>query len=155
MHYDPNLPNCILKKNNRLTLKLSGLQKVVITNTNSNIIRNNNNILWCCCFFGLEGLFRKDKNDTFAYGRRVCDNVKETFNNEGFFTSDELPRYGITRSNTREIFQQMDKEKNDGTLIAIFAYNEETSRKILRYLINHLSNEVQNLTGTYPRVSKK
>lgn len=142
MQYDKGLPNKILTANNRQTLLVGSLQKVTIPETKSGIILNNDNILWCAKFDGLEGLFRKDIENTFAYGRRVCDTVKDIFQNYGFFTSDELPRYGITRKNIRELFNQVDKEKQDGVLVAIFAYDQETSLHIRKFLVDHFRKEL-------------
>ena len=66
--------------------------------------------------------FVKIKPDTLASRRIICDAVKTTCNNNGFFTSDELPRYGINRKNKRQIIEACDIKEYD--LIALCAYSE-------------------------------
>jgi Glu-tRNA(Gln) amidotransferase subunit E-like FAD-binding protein len=100
-------------------------------------------MVYGCLFYGLEGLFRKDHPDSLAYGRHLCDQVRLTFGCHGFFTSDELPRYGITRGDTRNIFMHMEKEELDGNLIVFCAYQEVVAARIRAFLIAHFRQEIE------------
>jgi Glu-tRNA(Gln) amidotransferase subunit E-like FAD-binding protein len=142
--YDPSLPAKFLQKNGAETLKVGPLQKIYIPETRSEIIKKNDHTLWCSVFYGLKDLFRKDVDITFAYGRRVCDTVKAEFNCYGFFTSDELPRYGITRADKRAIYQQLGEDLKSKNLVTIYAYPEEIATKIRTFLIGYFTNEIEN-----------
>lgn len=112
------------------------LQKLYQYNTRSKIIRSNNNKLYYFKIRGFEGLFVKEKENTFKFGRKYCDMVINNFDNYGFFTSDELPRYGINRTDKKQIFEKVDKIKKDKDLVIFMAYNEEESQQIREFLID-------------------
>lgn len=117
------------------------LKKINLPDTKSKIIKNNSNVIWCGLFHGLEGRFRKDNEKSLKYGRYVCTLIKNTFSCSGFFTSDELPRYGINRKEKRIISEKMSKKKGD--LIVIMAYSYQLARKIYRYLINFFDKNIE------------
>lgn len=131
----------ILAKNAQQTLSFKKLQSFDLKNTQSQIVKDNHDMLFGFVIHGLEGLFRKDVEETRIYGRRVCDLVKVEFNCSGFFTSDELPRYGITKLELTSLYQQTQCQPNDGNLIVLMAYDEALSTKIRDYLIHHLEQE--------------
>lgn len=135
----------ILEKNGASHYTVSGIVPVTFENTKSGILLDNGSMAYCCAFSGLEGLFRKDQDEPFKYGRKVCDMVKIEFNCGGFFTSDELPRYGITRRERRALFEALDTAPGQGDLIAMFAYNLELSQHIYRFLIQHFDHEMAAL----------
>ncbi|MCL4374906.1 hypothetical protein M1523_03520 [Patescibacteria group bacterium] len=136
------LPQYFLQNNGCRILKTGSLTKITVDKTESNLIKNNGNVLYACMFYGLEGLFRKDKKPTFIYGRKLCDQVKQVFNCGGFFTSDELPNYGISPKETRYMFARLNKKEKDGNLIVFFLYNEFLSKTILAYLTNHFQKQI-------------
>lgn len=69
--------------------------------------------------------------------------VKEKINNHGFFTSDELPSYRISKKELKEIYNQTKAEEND--LIIIFAYNKKESQKTKEFLDKLLKEQPQNI----------
>lgn len=120
------------------------LRQVHFNETRSGILQANDNMAFCFKLLGLEGLFRKDQEPSKQYGRYVCDLVKDTFDCGGFFTSDELPRYGITRREKRYLFTEMDKTPSDGDLVVICVYDADLSTRIRDYLIDYLRQELAN-----------
>lgn len=151
MHSRPTILRAILQKNNATNISFGELQKVTLEHTNSQLVQSNNGQLWCFTGTGLEGLFRKDNDPTIWYGRQYCDSVKDIFSCGGFFTSDELPRYGISRENIRDLYAQMDKQKNDGTIIFITAYDKNLGEQIRDYIIKNICNDFsESLSQKYP-----
>ncbi len=150
IYNDATTLRSILEKNNATTVQFGPLQQIFFPETRSELIKENGSMLWAFTGSGLEGLFRKDKEDTFAYGKKRCAMVKEEFSCGGFFTTDELPRYGISRQNIREIFQQMNKEKGDGTLIFLLSYDKQMSTTIREFVITQLSSEITQVFGSTP-----
>jgi|SRR5690606_41713066 len=134
-----------LKHNISSKLETSELTKINLKGTNSQIIKENNSLIYCAKFKNLEGLFVKEKPKTRRFGRYLCDLVKVTFNCHGFFTSDELPRYGLSRPYIKKIFEKMNKKEGDGNLLIIYAYNFETSNTINQFLINYLQEKISQL----------
>lgn len=120
--------------------------RIVLPRTHSRLVQQNGGSLYGCRLAGMEGRFRKDHPTSLAYGRRLCDQVKEQFACAGFFTSDELPRYGISRADLREIYAQMGKRAHDGTLIVLCAYDRELSSRICTFLIEHIRHEEEHST---------
>jgi Glu-tRNA(Gln) amidotransferase subunit E-like FAD-binding protein len=78
-------------------------------------------------------LFKKDVEETKKFGRRVCDRVIQELNNRGFFTTDEVPNYGISPREVEQIFQDTKADK-ENDLIAIFAYNREEAQRTKDFL---------------------
>lgn len=142
----------VLRGSGYHTIEVGSLIPVHFPDTRSAILQGNGHMAHCCTFAGLEGLFRKDQEATRIYGRGLCDFVKDTFHCDGFFTSDELPRYGITRPEIRSIYKTMRVTHGEGVLIAIFAYDYFLSSRIRGFLIDHFAREVRNIasTSSYP-----
>jgi len=105
----------------------SNLIEVKLPLTKSHIIRENNFTIYCSVYTGLRGSFRKDVEETKKFGRKICDEIKNKLKNDGFFTSDELPNYGITKAEIRAIFEKTKAGKSD--LVAIFAYDRINAQK--------------------------
>lgn len=131
----------ILRSNQRTAITIGDLIPVHFPETRSGILLANGGMAYGCAFDGIEGLFRKDQDAPRQYGRRICDLVKMMFDCEGFFTSDELPRYGITRAEVRAVYATFDKQAGDGLLIALFAYDHALSTRIREFLIAHFAAE--------------
>lgn len=62
---------------------------------NSLIVRKNKCVAHCFTIAGVAGLFRKGSPDTRALGRHFCDMTKTSLSCQGFFTTDEIPMYGL------------------------------------------------------------
>lgn len=124
-------------------LKSSNLILINLPKTKSRIIRKNGNKIWCSKYERLQGLFRKDVNETLKFGRKVCDVVAQKMENRGFFTTDERPEYGISygisTNEYRYIFREVEADENQD-LVVIFAYDlgeaEETKRVLDKILKN-------------------
>lgn len=128
----------------RATLARNGADRIrrgelvaVSPATSSEIVRANGSRLWCSRYPGLAGLFRKDRGPSKEFGRALCDEVKRLFNCDGFFTTDELPRYGIGRSAGREIRDASGASEAD--CVVLYAYPEHLARQIDDYLYQRLS----------------
>ena len=98
----------------------------------SRIIVVNNSVVWCRTYKGLAGLFRKDRGPSKEFGRALCDDVKQRFGCEGFLTTDELPRYGISRSSRRAIMSAAGASSSD--CVVLYAYPEHLAEEIDEYL---------------------
>lgn len=106
--------------------------------TLSRIVKENNGIIYCSVYKGLKGSFRKDAGETKKFGRKIYDEVKQKINNKGFFTSDELPNYGINRRETKIILREAKASQND--LVVIFAYNKNEAQETKDFLDGLLKN---------------
>ncbi len=114
----------------------SGLFHVHFEDTPSIILKRNDNSIFCCIYWGLKGLFRKDIPETKKFGRYLCDTVSDLMNNKGFFTSDELPAYGISKKDVKTIFDCTGADPASD-LVVILAYNI-TVAKATKKLIDKL-----------------
>lgn len=94
--------------------------------------------MWCRSYVGLAGLFRKDRGPSKELGRALCDEVKQRFGCEGFLTTDELPRYGISRESRRTISIAAGAAGSD--CVMVYAYAEHLARDIDEYLHTRLSS---------------
>ena len=115
---------------------VSNLIRINLPNSKSRIIQKNNGEIYCAVYSGLAGLFNKEIEKTALFGKALCDKVKKKFNNEGFFTSDELPRYGISKEDVQIIFRNTKAKKED--LIIFFAYDKENSEKVNNFVEKEL-----------------
>lgn len=122
----------IVAKNHKKLIFDRELLAIELPESKSEIVRSNNYMLYAAKYRGLAGLFSKEKQDTKLFGRAMCDYIKFRFSSHGFFTTDELPRYGITRAETRIIYNHADKKEGD--LIILFAYNKNKSQEINGHL---------------------
>ena len=67
----------------------------------------------------------------------LCDQVADVFKCKGFFTTDELPRYGIDEYATQIIYQRLEINKGDGNLGILCGYDKELSIEIFNFLQEH------------------
>ena len=118
----------------------SGIVEVRLPSTKSQIISQNKGLVYCSVYKGLRGLFRKDIEETREFGRRICDSVKEKLGNNGFFTSDELPNYGISEEEKAKIANEAGAGADD--LVAIVVYDKEESKKT-KELLDKLLTQAQ------------
>jgi Glu-tRNA(Gln) amidotransferase subunit E-like FAD-binding protein len=132
----PSFVRTTLAQNGEVGVRRGGLVEVR-PETSSEIVLANGSRLWCTRYVGLAGLFRKDRGPSKELGRALCDDVKRVFNCGGFFTTDELPRYGIGRSARREI--RAATEAAEADCVVAYAYPEHLARQIDDYLYRRLS----------------
>jgi Glu-tRNA(Gln) amidotransferase subunit E-like FAD-binding protein len=132
----PSLVRATLARNGAQGLTRDGLVEAS-PETSSEIVRANDSRLWCSRYPGLAGLFRKDRGPSKEFGRALCGEVKRRFDCQGFFTTDELPRYGIGRSAQREIRTAAGASADD--CVIVYAYPEHLAQQIDDYLYRRLS----------------
>jgi Glu-tRNA(Gln) amidotransferase subunit E-like FAD-binding protein len=116
--------------------------KVFLPESKSKLIGESGGILSTFVVKGLAGAFNKDKGNEFGsipFGRALCDMIKLEYNCNGFFTSDELPRYGISRKDKRNLVAQVQSktEFNPQTdLIVIMGYHDAHLIEKIKYNLN-------------------
>ena len=110
----------------------SPLYLVHLPKTRCKIIKHNGSKIYCAKYPLIKGLFRKDVDETKKYGRLICDTVAAKFENFGFFTSDERPKYGISYGISEKeyeyIFEQVQAKEKEH-LVVMFAYDEKEALK--------------------------
>lgn len=131
----PSLVRAILRTNGVRELRRDRLVEVPLE-TSSRIVAANGARVWCSRYPGLDGLFRKDRGPSKELGRALCDEVIERFDCAGFFTTDELPGYGLGRRSVRDIEQATGATPEDA--VVVYAYGEDLAREIDAYLCERL-----------------
>jgi Glu-tRNA(Gln) amidotransferase subunit E-like FAD-binding protein len=126
---------------------LSDLISVKFSSTKSHIVQSNGNVIYCAKYRGLKGLFRKNIEETRVFGRRICDTVAVKMNNHGFFTTDELPNYGLSEREKEMILEQTDAD-SECDLVVVFAYSIEEA-KASKTVLESLLREAK-YTWLYP-----
>ena len=105
--------------------------------TKSLIVRKNKGVAHCFRLDGLKGLFRKDAADTAAFGRYYCDLIKRDFSCQGFFTTDELPKYGLGVDHGDYIaYHTGSRSPYDVTVVTL--YTRSLAERIRRRLASEL-----------------
>lgn len=116
------------------------LTRIELPESRSGIVQENDGIVYANTLSGREGLFRKDREPSREFGRRLCDEVKELFDCQGFFTTDELPGYGVSRAETRRIYDETGA--SDADLVLLYAYPEGLAAKIDEYVVSRIRRAV-------------
>ncbi|MDX6645860.1 MAG: glutamyl-tRNA(Gln) amidotransferase subunit [Miltoncostaeaceae bacterium] len=104
----------------------------VSLSSNSRIVQHNGGVLRCVRYQGLAGLFRKDDTMPWRFGRALCDRVRREFGSQGFFTTDELPGYGIGPAELAAIRSATGADPSDCVLL--YAYSREQAIRIDDYI---------------------
>lgn len=112
------------------------MQLITFKDTHSHLLQNNGNMLYAVVCKGLAGLFCKEVESSRIWGREVCDKVKAAMGNKGFFSSDELPRYGITRAEKRYLYAQCEADAAD--LILLYAYSQQEAIDTHSCVMEHI-----------------
>jgi Glu-tRNA(Gln) amidotransferase subunit E-like FAD-binding protein len=133
----PSLIRTTLWRNGAQDLERGPLTAVRVESL-SRIIVDSDSVVWCRSYEGLAGLFRKDRGPSKEFGRALCDEVKERFGCDGFLTTDELPRYGISRSSRRAIMSAA--EASSGDCVVLYAYPKHLAEEIDEYLHSRLQS---------------
>lgn len=106
----------------------TSLVELRLSSSTSRLVVNNDGLLFAVVYEGLAGLFRKDMPASLVFGRLVCDLVAMLSGVDGFFTTDELPRYGVDQADLDEIVSAL-KIDARRDLAVLFAYDYSRSCK--------------------------
>lgn len=124
------------------SIKYGGLVEINFPDSKSRIIIKNNNKTYATCYYNLGGIFVKDPNSpiTTIFGRTICDEIKSNIKtpNQGIFTLDELPRYGLNRQDKKQLYQVFNANKKD--LVVLYAYNYALAKEMDGYLLDRLKS---------------
>lgn len=131
----PSLVRATLHRNGASRLTRDPLVAVGL-DSDSRIVALNGARVWCRRYPGLGGLFRKDRGPSKELGRALCDDVKAGFRCDGFFTTDELPRYGIGRAARRDILAATGASAAD--CVMVYAYPKELALAVDEYVHGRL-----------------
>jgi Glu-tRNA(Gln) amidotransferase subunit E-like FAD-binding protein len=74
------------------------LHQLSLPLSRSRILAATGGRLWAFSIAGGRGWFSKDDEVSLRRGRALCDRIIRRFDCAGFFTTDELPRYGLSRA---------------------------------------------------------
>jgi len=105
----------------------SPLYLVELPDTKCRIIKKNGSKVYCGVYPLIDGLFRKDVEETKRFGRAMCDTVAGKMNNHGFFTTDETPEFGISYGLSEREYEYIYEHtgaSRDRHLVVMFAYHE-------------------------------
>lgn len=130
-------------------LVASELKAVLVGHSKSRILQSNEGLVWTFSLQPLEGLFKKTNPVSIAFGMKYCNMVKEQFNCNGIFTSEELPAYGMTLKDKRIIESNYDKNPGDGQVIVVLAYNKSTAENIRSYLLHTFEDLMSQSKGSF------
>ncbi len=117
----------VLERHGQRTLERSEPVDVRLSSA-SRIVRRNGGVLRCVRDRGLAGLFRKDEALPWRFGRSMCDRIRREFASDGFFTTDELPRYGMGLEELAAIRAATGAAPGD--LVLLYAYPAATADRI-------------------------
>jgi glutamyl-tRNA(Gln) amidotransferase subunit E len=134
----PSLIRTTLWRNGAQSIERGALTAVHLESP-SRILAVNDSVIWCRSYAALAGLFRKDRGPSKEFGRALCDDVKQRFSCDGFLTTDELPRYGISRSSRRAIMAAAGASSGD--CVVLYAYPEHLAEEI----DDHLHARLQSM----------
>ena len=118
------------------------LQKIVLKNSKSDIVNSNKcrfsnkSILYVDVCRGDAGLFDKNVAKSARFGEYICKLISKEFSCKGFFTSDELPGYGITEDETKKLYEFSGASEND--LIIFYAYPKKLAIQINDVVMTHI-----------------
>ena len=131
----------ILKDRNIKNILFSDLKVISLPYSKSKIIKNNDGKIFAFTIKQFAGIFRKDESVGGGYEKNVncffCDILKKS-NGRGMLTTDELPRYGISKSDKEYIISQLGLEDYDVGIM--FCLTKDEAKKSYRLLLSHLKN---------------
>jgi Glu-tRNA(Gln) amidotransferase subunit E-like FAD-binding protein len=116
-----------LERHGQRTLERSDPVDVRLA-SDSRIVQRNGGVLRCVRYPGLAGLFRKDEAMPWRFGRSMCDHIRREFASGGFFTTDELPNYGLGAEDLAAI--RAAAGAGPGDLVLLYAYPAEKAARI-------------------------
>ena len=103
-----------------------------VPRTKSHLIANNGYKVYASLLPKLGGLFSKNSSNGLAFCTELCALVRKECNCGGFFTSDEIPRYGVSRSDLKVI--QTVVGWRYGDLIFLYCYSLEAAKAVDQFV---------------------
>lgn len=118
------------------------LVAVLVPHSSSQLLAPTRGLLHVFSLTGTKGLFSKEHDDTRVFGAGLCGEVREAFDCQGFFTTDELPRYGLSAEDSKLFFAlYRDADEATDTLV-LMNYHRRLAEKVRGYLIERLRRSV-------------
>ena len=133
----PSLVRATLHRNGATALTRDEPVEVELASA-SRIVVENGSRVWCVRYPALAGLFRKDRGPSKELGRALCDEVRERFACGGFLTTDELPSYGMRRTDRRAILSATGA--GPGDCVIVYAHPPRLARAVDEYVHTRLTN---------------
>jgi Glu-tRNA(Gln) amidotransferase subunit E-like FAD-binding protein len=99
------------------------LRRLWLPDTRSRILARTGGHLWAFAVHGGRGLFSKEEPESRRRGRALCDMIIERYACDGFFTTDELPRYGLGRRDRDRLLADYGANNNRDVLV-LLAYDD-------------------------------
>jgi Glu-tRNA(Gln) amidotransferase subunit E-like FAD-binding protein len=122
------------------------LRLVKLPHTRSHILAAADGRAWAFPIRNGKGLFTKDDPNSvpFARGRRLCDLVMARFHCGGFLTTDELPRYGLSRHDRDDIFNDYHDANPASDVLILLVYDDlDLAVDIRKCIVAELEAEFQ------------
>lgn len=126
--------------NNSIELLLRGVDvrelrqrdmiSVILDDTRCRFVLGNGKVVHLLAIRNGAGLFRKDALTSAALGRAICDVVGSLTETQGFITSDELPRYGLSASEVDKLWLVSGAEPGRDLLV-LAAYQADLAVEVL------------------------
>lgn len=139
----PDSPHCatlktIMAAHVTNSLEAGAIVSILLPTDASRIVHKNRGVAHCFKLEGLKGLFRKDLLPTRMLGRMLCDAVKHELKCDGFFTTDELPKYGLTAEDGHLISLHAGADRSRDVVVMTF-YTRSVASQIRTLLLVRLS----------------
>ncbi|WP_028938328.1 hypothetical protein [Pseudonocardia spinosispora] len=109
----------------QVTVVAGPLRRLSLPDCGSRILRATGGRLWAFTLVGGRGWFSKEHQATLRRGRELCDDVIATFDCAGFFTTDELPRYGFSRADRAALLDGYPGCDSRRDVLVLLAYDDQ------------------------------
>ncbi|WAX78122.1 hypothetical protein [Streptomyces sp. KMM 9044] len=119
------------------------LVPMLMADSSSRILARTDGMLHGFCIRGRRGMFSKEHDESRAFGRTWCDRVREKFHCAGFFTTDELPRYGLSAEDRETLFRLYRKADIERDVMVLLTYERELAQRIRAFLAAELDLRAQ------------
>lgn len=124
----------------QVTVAAGPLRQLSLPRCGSRLLSATGGRLWVFGLPGGRGWFSKEDDGSLRRGRELCDDVIRTFACPGFFTTDELPRYGFSRADRATLFADYPGCDSTRDVLVLLAYdNRMLTEGIRSHLIAALS----------------
>lgn len=98
------------------------LRELSLPGSRSRILAATGGRLWAFSLVDGRGWFSKDDEVSLRRGRDLCDRIIRRFDCAGFFTTDELPRYGLNRADRAALLAAYDDCDQTRDVLVLLAY---------------------------------
>ncbi|MEW2557541.1 hypothetical protein [Streptomyces griseorubiginosus] len=112
---------------------------MLLPDSSSRILAQTDGMLHGFCIRNGKGMFSKEHDVSRAFGRKWCDRVREEFDCAGFFTTDELPRYGLTTDDSETLFLLYRKADINTDVLVLITYEIGLAQRIRAFLVAELN----------------